>query len=300
MKTFETWGLTGVLALENPHHEDAAMERLQYWIKQFDDSCNRFRGDSEISMLNQANGKSVRVSATFERALRSALYSSELTNGLCDPTILGALVNLGYDQDFDAMAGHTSAVRDEAKPSPGVRVIHFDPESHTVRLDQGAQLDLGASAKALVADIVADECASFGGALVEIGGDVAVRGQGSAGPWVIGISDSLDIEGNEPRIAFSNGGVATSSTNVRQWRAGERVVNHIVDPRTGDCALGMYATASVAAKDCVTANAFATASLLWDEEAGYHIAQAGWSGRLVRHDGDVDVVGGWPQEELAA
>jgi thiamine biosynthesis lipoprotein len=61
--------------------------------------------------------------------------------------------------------------------------------------------------------------------------------------------------------------------------------------------MGAFATVTVSAATCVIANAFATAALLWDEEAGFHIAQAGWSGRLVRHDGSVEFVGGWPHEE---
>jgi hypothetical protein len=53
----------------------------------------------------------------------------------------------------------------------------------------------------------------------------------------------------------------------------------------------------VSADSCVTANAFATAALLWGDDAGYHIGQAGWAGRLVRHDGTIDLVGAWPREE---
>ena len=86
---------------------------------------------------------------------------------------------------------------------------------------------------------------------------------------------------------------------MRTWRAAGRVANHIVDPRTGLCADGPYATATVSAADCVTANAFATAALLWGEDAAYHVAQAGWSARLVRRDGAVEYVGGWPADEAA-
>ena len=82
------------------------------------------------------------------------------------------------------------------------------------------------------------------------------------------------------------------------WRVGQRTANHIIDPRTGRCASGTYATATVSASDCVTANAFATAALLWDEDATYHIAQAGWSARLVRSDGSLEFVGGWPDDEV--
>ena len=78
------------------------------------------------------------------------------------------------------------------------------------------------------------------------------------------------------------------------------MINHIIDPRTGACADGSIVTATVSASNCVIANAFSTAALLWGEEAGFHIAQAGWSGRLVHHDGSVEFVGGWPEEEKVA
>jgi thiamine biosynthesis lipoprotein len=134
--------------------------------------------------------------------------------------------------------------------------------------------------------------------VVELGGDVAVRGTGPQGPWAIGVSDTLVVTGDEPRVTFGHGGIATSSTATRTWRAGARTVNHIIDPRTGLSAHGVYSTATVSASDCVVANAFATAALLWDEEASYHIAQAGWSARLVRRDGSLDFVGGWPDHEV--
>jgi len=113
------------------------------------------------------------------------------------------------------------------------------------------------------------------------------------------VSDALVLHGNEPRVALVHGGIATSSTASRTWRVGERIVNHIVDPRTGRCAQGLYTTATVSASDCVLANAFATAALLWNEDASYHIAQAGWSARLVRRDGSVEFVGGWPEDGAA-
>jgi thiamine biosynthesis lipoprotein len=103
--------------------------------------------------------------------------------------------------------------------------------------------------------------------------------------------------GHEPKVCLEHGGIATSSTTTRTWRIGNQLANHIVDPRTGSFATGTYAVATVSAESCLTANAFATAALLWGEDAGYHIAQAGWSARLVRRDGIVEFVGGWPPED---
>ncbi len=295
---FEIWGLSGSLATERDDQVAFATERLWYWIGEVDAACNRFRSDSEISRVNAAGGNAVLISPTFERALESALRAAHMTDGLCDPTVLPALLALGYDRDYDDVALRVD-IEERAPLLPlGPSAIHLDRERHTLTLDGECQLDLGASAKALVADLVADEVAPSGGIVVELGGDVAVRGNGPEGPWAIAISDSLSITGHEPRISLRHGGVATSSSTTRTWNVNGRAVNHVIDPRTGSYARGVYTTASVTARDCVTANAFATAALLWDD-AGYHVAQAGWSARLVRTDGSIEFIGGWPSDDEA-
>lgn len=294
---FEIWGMSGSLFTQDHDQMPFAQERLWHWINAIDGACNRFRDDSEISRLNARSGRLTRISEPLELAIDAALRAGEATGGLCDPTILPALLALGYDRDYDELVARGGDVAKPPSPAPGLGAIDLDRDHHTVTLALGCQIDLGASAKALVADLVADELAPLGGVLVEIGGDVAVRGRGPDGPWVVGVSDSLDITGNEPRIAVTNGGVATSSATTRTWRAGDRLVNHIIDPRTGTYAQSEYATATISAVSCVIANAFSTASLLWGDDAPYYVSQAGWSGRLVRHDGTVEFVGGWPRDE---
>jgi FAD:protein FMN transferase len=294
---FEIWGLTGTLSTEHDAQMDEATKRLWYWLDAVDESCNRFRDDSELSRLNESHGATVPISATLELALEAAFRAAEVTGDLIDPTVLPALLALGYDRDFDELQGE-SALEHVAVPAMGPSSIHLDRDAHTVMLDPPCRLDLGASAKALVVDLIADDVAHSGGVVVELGGDVAVRGEGPEGPWAIAVSDTLLLNGREPRITLRHGGIATSSTATRTWRVGERTVNHIIDPRTGHCARGLYTTATVSASDCLLANAFATAALLWNEEASYHIAQAGWSARLVRRDGSLEFVGGWPEDAL--
>jgi thiamine biosynthesis lipoprotein len=296
---FEIWGLTGTLTTEHETQMDDATKRLWYWLDAVDASCNRFHKDSELSRLNESHGATVAISATLELALDAALRAADVTGDLVDAAVLPALLALGYDRDFDELARGGADSEHAAVPSMGPSSIHLDTEAHTVMLDPPSQLDLGASAKALVVDLVADDVAPSGGVVVELGGDVAVRGEGPEGPWAISISDALILKGDEPRITLAHGGIATSSTASRTWRVGERTVNHIVDPRTGRCARGLYTTATVSASNCVLANAYATAALLWNEDASYHIAQAGWSARLVRRDGTVEFIGGWPEDEAA-
>jgi thiamine biosynthesis lipoprotein len=289
--------MTGTVATEDPRLEDDALAVVRDWIDEFDRCCNRFRPDSEISRINASGGGTFAVSVTLERALEAALASANLTGWLCDPTVLASLEALGYDRDYSAIAGADGPAAAAPRPAPGKGSLGLDPREHTLTLRGDVRLDLGASAKALLADVVLEELASAGGALVEVGGDVALRGVGPSGPWVVGVASSLVIDGTEPRISLPRGGVATSSSLTRTWRRGGGLVNHIIDPRTGECANGRYGTATVAAPSCVEANAFATAALLWDSQAAWHITEAGHAARLVDRDGVVELVGGWPREE---
>jgi len=291
---FSIWGLSGSLHTERDSQLPFAQDRLAFWRDAIDRSCNRFDPESEISRLNRSAGV-VTLSDALARALSAAQRASELSEGLCDPTILDSLEALGYDRDYDAL-GVLEDSPVSLSPAPGFAALGFDPEARTVDKTEDWRIDLGASAKALLADLVAEDVAPTGGVVVEIGGDVCAKGRGADGPWVVGVASTLRITGDEPRIALENGAVATSSNDVRTWRRGDTVVGHIIDPRTGRSAVSPYAAATVIDADCVGANAFATAAILWGEDAGWHIAQAGRSARLVRHDGSVELIGAWPRE----
>ncbi len=89
---FHVWGMSGTLVTEKEESHDFATRRLSHWLDAIDASCSRFRDDSELSRLN-ARGEAI-MSATFERALVTAVESWHATQGLCDPTVLPALLAL--------------------------------------------------------------------------------------------------------------------------------------------------------------------------------------------------------------
>ncbi len=302
MKThrFTVWGVSGSLTVASDEALGIGVERLDYWLRAIDSAANRFIADSEITRLNQSQGEAMTYSSTFELCLNTAISAYEQTGGACSPTILPSLLALGYDRDYAVIANDESIEVGATEPSLGLDAIEIDHQSSTVRLRNGCQLDFGATAKALTCDLVANDVADSCGVVVEIGGDVAVRGEGPDGLWAIAISDTLQATDHDPRLGLSNSGVATSSRVIRTWQGAGQQLNHIINPFTGDSADGLYGSASVVAASCVEANAFSTAALVWGEEATYYLAQAGLSARLVRTDGDIDLVGAWPREEELA
>jgi thiamine biosynthesis lipoprotein len=262
-----------------------------------DRACSRFRADSELRLANAAAGRITPVSPLFARALDFALCAAQQTDGAVDPTIAPAMVALGYDRDYAALAPEAAgAVR--GVPAAGWRTVDVDVERGLLRLAARTRLDLGATAKALAADRAAMAIASATGSptLVGLGGDIATAGPPPPSGWTVRVTDDHRSPAGGQTIAVAGGGLATSSTTVRRWRRGGRTIHHIVDPRTGEPALALWRTVSVAAASCVDANTATTAAIVRGADAPRWLRALGLPARLVDSDGGVVTVNGWPRE----
>jgi FAD:protein FMN transferase len=295
--SFPALGTTAGVSVTDSKRLASARRLLERELTAIDESCSRFRDDSELKLVNAAAGQPVHVSKRFLVALQVALRAARVTNGVVDPTVGRSLRAVGYDRDFDS-------IRERARPVsgavvPGWQTIHVDDSRRSVRVAEGVELDLGATAKALAADGAARriEKELDVGVLVNLGGDVAVAGKAPAGGWRIRVSDDhRDHAGPDGEtVSISAGGLATSSTTVRRWSVGKSAAHHIVDPRLGTSAAVVWRTVSVAAASCVDANIASTAAIIHGDEAPAWLDGLRLPSRLVRRDGSVRRVGGWPR-----
>jgi thiamine biosynthesis lipoprotein len=265
-----------------------------------DIACSRFRDDSELVRLNDSGGRWVRVSPLLFEALNVALRAARMTEGDVDPTIGRALRLAGYDRDFAELAERRPP-RLKLVATPGWQSILVDERRRAVRVPSGVELDLGATAKALAADRAAQSAAALAaaGVLVNLGGDLAVAGDPPERGWPVRVTDDHAAPFDAPgqTVSIVSGGLATSSTAVRQWTNGTERLHHIFDPRTGSSAAVVWRTVSVAARSCVDANVASTASIVRGKSAPAWLQSAGLSARLVSHGGSVLYVGGWPKEK---
>ena len=173
-----------------------------------------------------------------------------------------------------------------------------------MRIPRGVKLDLGSSAKALIADRAAARIAGAvgAGALVSIGGDVAVAGEPPPEGWAVGIavSSSRPPDEADQVVAIRRGGLASSSPSVRRWTVGDREVHHIVDPTTGDCVSPYWTLVSA------TGCQLRRGQRRHDRGAGVgstrllrRVPSFDQAVRLVRHDGRIFSLNGWPEERAA-
>jgi thiamine biosynthesis lipoprotein len=181
---------------------------------------------------------------------------------------------------------------------PQWRAVHLDLDLRVLTVPVGLALDLGATAKAWTADRAADEIADRHdcGVLVEIGGDLATAGTDR--PWLIRVAECEG--GSGELVTLASGALTTSTTTVRRWRRGDKELHHIIDPRTGESAVGAWRTASVWADAAVDANIASTAALVLGHDALEWLTARGATARLVATEGHVVKVGDWPTETVAA
>jgi FAD:protein FMN transferase len=301
--TFAVFGTTAVLLVTDNRAMTRARAIADQVLADVDLACSRFRPDSELARLNAAGGEPLAVSATFADLLSAALRAARLTGGDVDPTCARALTGLGYDRDFaDVKAAGDAAPRltGSVGPLPGWRSVHLDHGGRSAWLEHGAQIDLGATAKAWAADRCAEQLAdALGcGVLVSLGGDVAVAGPPPPDNWRIRVTDDHAAPASAPgqTVTIRSGGLATSSTTVRAWTVGGRHVHHIINPATGEPARSSWRTVSVAAGTCVDANIASTAAIIRSAAALDWLHDLGLPARLVRHDGTVETTAGWPSD----
>lgn len=251
---------------------------------------SRFRVDSELSAVNRADGP-LRVSRPMLETLLAARSSVARTRGLFDPTVGAALIAAGYDRSFAPGA----LDRDDSPAWPSrarFDEVLIDAAAGVVLRPAHVQIDLGGFVKGRTADAAARLVE--GVAAIDAGGDAVLQGDGPEGDgWLVDVEDPRDADRALLTLRLRNCAVATSAPNRRRWRAGQRAMHHLIDPRTGRPATTDLAQATVVAPCAAEAEALAKAVFLLGAREGARLlaAQPECAGVLVEGAGEVHRVG---------
>jgi len=296
------------LVVNDPDDLLSARAILTGELAAIDITCSRFRPDSELMRLGLGDGRPEPVSPLLAAAIDVALRAAEATDGDVDPTVGAAMEAIGYDRDFARIDSPAGPIHVVQRPVPGWRLITLDTKSLTVSVPKGVRLDLGATAKALAADRAAGSIGAAldgRGALISLGGDIAIAGEPPAGGWSVRVQDTTGPVGSAPAgpnqlIGLTSGGLATSSTSARRWVRGGRVMHHILDPRNGVPVASPWRTVSVAAATCLEANVASTAAIVRGEAALDWMRARGFAARFVDIEGNVTTTADWPRADRIA
>ena len=309
---WEALGTTAGLRVTDPSALESASAILAHELDVIDHVASRFRPDSELERLNARAGHLTAISDRLHEAIAVALRAARITDGLLDPTLGAALIAAGYDRDralLEPDIGGEFEVDPSLLAATQPRYRWYDVRlverlSHVppaALVPAGVRIDLGATAKALTADRAAEliKQETGSGVLVSLGGDIATAGEAPNGGWEVHVTDDHRGGASAPgqRVTITGDALATSSTAALRWSHNGRSMHHILDPRTGQPARSPWRTVSVSAGNCVDANTASTAAIVLGVEAPAWLEGHGLDARLVAHDGRVQTVGAWPEEE---
>lgn len=248
---------------------------------------SRFESASELSSLNSDPRETVPVSAGMARFVAAALDAAQRSDGLVDATLLGQLVDAGYDRDLRtpvplsfALARAPARRPARAHPAGRWREVEVDCCSRVVRRPPGLMLDSGGIVKGLLADLLAAELARHASFAIDCAGDVRIGGAARraravhvASPFEDRVLHTFDLGG---------GAVATSGIGRRSWLDADGApAHHLLDPASGRPAFTGIVQATALAPSTLEAELRAKAALL----AGPERARE-WlpHGGLVVHD----------------
>jgi thiamine biosynthesis lipoprotein len=247
--------------------------------------------DSDLSRLNAAPvGHWVPVPAGLAIVLAEAVRIGRDSGGAFDIGV-GDLVN---DWGF----GPTEPCHDPARRAAAsgrrrlsaMDSLEFDEAGECVRKLAPVTLDLSGIAKGFGVDELARCLERFGIAsyLVGIDGELRVRGSKPGGePWTVAVErpdfEKRDVMGV---LALSDTAVATSG-DYRHWIEFKGAkLSHTMDPRTGEPLRNRIASVTVLAKQCVDADAWATALMVMGDSGPDFARARGMDALFVMRDSD--------------
>lgn len=244
-------------------------------LSEIDLSLSIYNPHSVISRFNQ-NESGTKADEMFIEVFNKSYEVYQNTGGAFDIT-MGPIVNaLGFGST-DRLNVDRSLI-DSLMKFVGMNRVRFRNNT-LIKDNKNIMLDFNGIAQGYSVDLVAEFLNGLGikNYLIEIGGEVRCKGTNKySQTWRIGIEKP--VEGNttpgtnlQVIIGLNNKSLATSG-NYRKYyeKDGVKYV-HTVNPKTGYPVVSNLLSASVIADDCMSADAYATALMVFgvDKSIGF-------------------------------
>lgn len=248
--------------------QDDLQSQILDTIQNVDSLASTWREDSELSRFNADLGTDwITTSTPFCEAIAHALEISRLTDGAFDITV-GPLVNLwGFGSTGEIRQPPTDDALRAVMAEIGYTQLQTRCDTPAVKKDRGElYVDLSGWAKGYAVDQVATllDQNQLGDYLVEIGGELRVRGHNAEGlDWAVAIErPSTTDRVPHSVLRVTDIGVATSGDYRNYFEYEGRHYSHTIDARSGRPVSHSLAAVTVLNPSAAFADAMATALLV--------------------------------------
>ena len=234
-------------------------------LNKVDASMSAFNKQSVVSRINR--NETVTVDPMFEEVFRLAEDVSKETGGAFDSTV-APLVN-AWGFGFKNGVKPTRHAIDSIRSLVGYQKVSLK-NGQIRKADPRVMLDFSAIAKGYGSDVVARFLRQQGinNFMVEIGGEVITSGINDKRlPWRIGVTkptdDSLSVNQElQTVLNLTDKAMATSGNYRKFYYKNGKKYAHTIDPKTGYPVQHNILSATVIARDCATADAYATSFMV--------------------------------------
>lgn len=234
-------------------------------LEKVNQSLSPFSKESVITHINQ--NTDLTADSLFTYVFQLAKQISEETHGAFDITV-APLVN-AWGFGFKNATQIDSLTIDSIRQFVGIDKVRME-NGKVIKDDPRLMLDCSAIAKGFGVDCVARLFNRKGikNYMIDIGGELVMKGENAQmNTWRIGINkpidDSLAVNQElQTILEISNAGMATSGNYRNFYYKDGKKYAHTIDPRTGYPVQHNILSSTVVAKDCATADAYATSFMV--------------------------------------
>lgn len=248
-------------------HDRDLRQEIELELARVDAEFSMFNDTSTVSRFNRSERPA--LSEMFVEVYQLATEVNRQTEGAFDITVAPLVNAWGFGFKHEQMP--TDRQVDSLRRLVGMHHLSFDKGKAQLRKDDTrVMLDFSAIAKGYGSDAVARVLRRNGvqNFLVEIGGEVVMSGVSPKRlPWRVGVvkpvDDSLSISGEMQTVLnVTDCAMATSGNYRNFYYKGGRKYAHTINPASGRPVQHSLLSATVLAKDCATADAYATSFMV--------------------------------------
>ena len=241
-----------------------------------DQSLSPFNEKSIITAVNQ--NKAVQLDSMFLDVYNLAEQISEETDGAFDITVAPLVNAWGFGFKNSTMPSPYQV--DSLRQIVGYQKVSLE-NGRIKKKDPRIMLDCSAIAKGYGCDVVAKFLRSRGikNFMVEIGGEIVTSGLNPDRlPWKVGVTkpseDSLSTSHELQTILnVTDMAMATSGNYRNFYYKGGKKYAHTIDPKTGYPVQHNILSATVIAKSCAGADAYATSFMVMGLEKAQKVME---------------------------
>jgi thiamine biosynthesis lipoprotein len=265
-----TQGSTYHIVYQDPakYQPEKLKEAIENIFRNFDMSLSIYKDSSIISRINR--NEDVIPDTFFIEVFKKSEEISILTDGAFDITV-GPLVK-AWGFGPDGYKNFDRSKLDSLKKLVGFRKVSLK-DGRLFKSDPGINLDVNAIAQGYSVDVICRFFDSLGidSYLIEIGGEVRVKGDKNGELWKIGIDKPYDNNTSpgtdlQAIIRIKDKALATSGNYRKFYIENGIKYSHTIDPVTGYPAKNTLLSATIIAKDCATADGIATACMVMGKD----------------------------------